>query len=222
MVQITQLKTKRLRLVPMALPELEQKVARMEAGELRQAYGQMLDGCREYPASWLWYTPWKIIRREDGVLLGDLCFKGPPVRGTVEWGYGLEEPFRGQGYMTEAARVLLDWAFGQKDVYAVEAETLAENAASQRVLTKLDFKPTGVTGEEGPRFRREKQAAKLSVVYLSVGMCFGISVGMSLGNMAIGMLFGMAIGFALGTAMDTTEKKHRQLVLSGRNQEETP
>lgn len=209
------LKTKRLLLRPMPLGELEQKVQSMAQGELRQAYQEMLDGCRNAPKDWLWYTPWSILLKSDGALIGDIGFKGPQKRGTVEWGYGLEEAYQGQGYMTEAARMLLDWAFSQPDVYAVEAETLCDNAASQRVLEKLDFKPTGAQGEGGPRFRREKQAAQLSVVYMMLGMCFGISIGTATENLSIGMVLGMATGFLLGTVMDSSEKKHRQQVVNG-------
>lgn len=209
------LKTKRLLLRPMPLGELEQKVQSMAQGELRQAYQEMLDGCRKAPKDWLWYTPWSILLKSDGALIGDIGFKGPQKRGTVEWGYGLEEAYQGQGYMTEAARMLLDWAFSQPDVYAVEAETLSNNAASQRVLEKLDFKPTEAQGEEGPRFRREKQAAQLSVVYMMLGMCFGISIGTAMENLSIGMVLGMAVGFLLGTVMDSSEKKHRQQVVNG-------
>ena len=114
-----------------------------------------------------------------------------------------------------SARVMLDWAFSQKDVYAVEAETLADNIASQRVLTKLDFKPTGTLGEEGPRFRREKQMAHMSVVYMMLGMCCGMSFGTALGNMSIGIVLGIAIGFLLGIVVDDHEKKHRQQVMDG-------
>lgn len=209
------LKTKRLILTPTPLAELERKVLTMDDGEDRQAYQQMLDGVKKWTQDWLWYTPWKISMKQDGAAIGDLCFKGAPQKGTVEWGYGLDEAYWGNGYMTEAARVMLDWAFCQKDVYAVEAETLADNIASQRVLTKLDFKPTGTLGEEGPRFRREKQMAHMSVVYMMLGMCCGMSLGVSAGNMSTGMVLGMAIGFMLGSAVDSTEKKHRHQVLTG-------
>lgn len=212
------LKTKRLLLRPMPMGELEQKIQSMAQGELRQAYQEMLEGCRNAPQDWLWYTPWKIILKSGESVIGDICFKGPQKRGTVEWGYGLEQPYQGMGYMTEAARMLLDWAFTQPDVYAVEAETLFDNAASQRVLEKLDFKPTGTQGEEGPRFRREKQAAQLSVVYMMLGMCCGVSFGTAMGNLSIGMVLGMAVGFLLGTAVDSFEKKHRQQVVSGKKE----
>ena len=136
----------------------------------------------------------------------------------MEWGYGLEQPYWGKGYMTEAARMLLDWAFSQPDVYAVEAETLSDNAASQGVLEKLDFKPTGTQGEEGPWFRREKQAAQLSVVYMMLGMSCGMALGASSDRMSVGMLLGMVVGFLLGTAVDSSEKKHRQQIVSGKKE----
>ena len=117
--------------------------------------------------------------------------------------------------MTEAARVMLDWAFSQKDVYGVEAETLSDNTASQRVLEKLDFQPMEIVGEEGPRFRREKHAAQMSMVYMMLGMCCGMSLGVSAGNMAIGMVLGIAVGFALGSVVDASEKKHRRQVTLG-------
>ena len=121
----------------------------------------------------------------------------------------------GPGYMTEAARVMLDWAFSQRDVYVVEGETLPDNAASQRVLEKLGFKPTGKMGEEGPRFRREKEAAKMSVVYMMLGMCCGMSLGVSAGNMSIGMVLGIGIGFMLGSIVDSREIKHRKQIMTG-------
>ena len=68
----------------MPIGELEQKVRSMADGELRQAYQEMLDGCRNAPQDWLWYTPWKLLLKSDGTLIGDICFKGPQKRGTVE------------------------------------------------------------------------------------------------------------------------------------------
>ena len=44
------------------------------------------------------------------------------------------------------------WALSQPGVIRVEAETDSNNIASQRVLEKAGFIPTGTIGEEGPRF----------------------------------------------------------------------
>ena len=73
----------------MEVEALERRVLRMEEGEMRQTYQEMLDGCRADPQNRLWYTPWIIQTKKEGVPIGDLCFEGPPVKGTVEWGYAL-------------------------------------------------------------------------------------------------------------------------------------
>lgn len=208
----TMMKTKRLRLVPMTLERLEEKVSRMEEPELKKAYGEMLEGCRQNPRAYLWYVPWEMLRKEDGKAIGDLCFKGAPRKGTVEIGYGIEQDYEGQGYTTEAVGAMLDWAFAQEGVYAVEAETEPENAVSRHILEKLRFLPAG-EGEEGPRFRREKPQVSWMAIYL----CFGVSIGMALGtlmhNLSAGMCGGMAMALCVGTAMDAAERKRRKAVL---------
>ena len=63
-----------------------------------------------------------------------------------------------RGYATEGVAALCRWALAQPGVTGIEAETAPDNAASQRVLEKLGFQPTGATGEEGPRFHLKKQS----------------------------------------------------------------
>lgn len=63
-------------------------------------------------------------------MLGDLCFKGPVKDHAVEIGYGISPEYGGNGYMTEAVQAMMQWAFRQKNVIFVEAETDSENKAS--------------------------------------------------------------------------------------------
>ena len=53
--------------------------------------------------------------------------------------------------------------------------------------------------------------------WMTVYMCFGISIGMALGslmgNISVGMCYGVAAGVLLGTAMDASEKKRRAEIL---------
>ena len=88
------------------------------------------------------------------------CFKGLPADGCPEIGYGILEPFWGRGYATEIVRAACLWALTRDDVNAVLAETAPDNAASQRVLAKIGFVPTGEMGEEGPRYRLETPFAE--------------------------------------------------------------
>lgn len=151
---MVKIETSRLFLEPMTLPELDACIVRTEASdpELSQAYREMRSGCLAKPEQYLWYAPWKFVLRDGGAQIGDVCFKGLPENGQPEIGYGLEPEYWGRGYATEGVRALCRWALAQSGIRAVEAETLADNAASIRVLEKLGFSRTGETGEEGPRF----------------------------------------------------------------------
>ncbi len=143
--------TDRLRIYPASDAQMEDLIAAEQDDELKKAYREMLEGCLSHPEQRDWYAMWS-IERKDGTRIGDLCFKGLDWRGVAEIGYGLLEPYQGRGYATEAVQAALAWAFQQPGVTAVEAETDAENIASQRVLAKCGFLPNGTMGEEGPRF----------------------------------------------------------------------
>lgn len=63
-------------------------------------------------------------------------------------GYCLNEAAWGRGYATEAAQVLLQWAFDTLDLNRVQAETDTRNLASARVLEKLGFVREGTLRED--------------------------------------------------------------------------
>lgn len=131
--------------------EMRALIAGESDEEMKKAYGEMLDGSIRYPQQRQWYAVW-FIRLKTGETIGDLCFKGLSEDGAVEIGYGLDPAFWGKGYATEAVSAMVSWAEKQPGVTVIEAETEPDNAASQRVLEKAGFRPTGKTGEEGPRF----------------------------------------------------------------------
>jgi RimJ/RimL family protein N-acetyltransferase len=63
---------------------------------------------------------------------------------TPEIGYWLGVPFWGKGYATEAARAVIDHAFGDLGYDTLLAGARVSNAASRRVLEKCGFQWTGV------------------------------------------------------------------------------
>jgi RimJ/RimL family protein N-acetyltransferase len=70
---------------------------------------------------------------------------GTVLRNSVpEIGYWLGVPFWGNGYATEAARALIDDAFGERFHPALQAGARISNPASRRVLEKCGFQWTGV------------------------------------------------------------------------------
>lgn len=202
-------KTKRLLLKPMTADALTARIDGETDAHLKEAYAQMRDGVIASPDHALWYTAWRMERREDGVSVGDLCFFGPPEDLTVTIGYGVEEAYRRQGYCKEALEALTKWAFGQAGVYYIRAKTEPDNEASAHLLEKAGFKRLdGIDGESV--WEKEKPPSS----YLTIMMCLGISVGMTFGltlfdNIGVGMCLGVAVGVAIGAALDAADKKAR-------------
>lgn len=93
---------------------------------------------------------WAIVRREDDALLGCISLMG--LRAGAESGelaYWIGKPYWGQGYMQEAARLVLAHAFEVLGLAWVEGYCLAHNPASARVMTGIGLQPLG------QRFPRE-------------------------------------------------------------------
>ena len=145
------IETKRLMIHSASQDEMLRFIEKQTDEILIKAYREMLQGCLEQPHEWDWYAIW-FIERKDGSHVGDLCFKGLQADGSVEIGYGITEECQGHGYATEAVDAVTAWALKQLGVCRVDAETEPENRASQRVLEKCGFVPSGIMGEEGPRF----------------------------------------------------------------------
>ena len=149
------IETNRLKIYAASKEQMEAFIAAQSAPVLKAAYTEMLDGCLAHPDQWEWYAIW-MIELKDGTHIGELCFKGLSDEGIAELGYGIAEGHQGCGYATEAVSALVDWAFKQPGVSCVTAETEESNIASQRVLKKSGFIPTGENGEEGALFVRKK------------------------------------------------------------------
>jgi RimJ/RimL family protein N-acetyltransferase len=78
----------------------------------------------------------------DDALIGS-C--GLDLRGDdPELGYWLGVPHWGCGFATEAARAVIDHAFGKLDLQALQSGARVTNPASRRVLEKCGFQWTGV------------------------------------------------------------------------------
>lgn len=149
MIKVT---TERMLIYPISNEEMEIKVKDETDSEMKQAYSEMLAGCREKPDQRVWYAVWIMQLKSSRQIVGDLCFKGLNDNGSVEIGYGIEKKYEGKGLMTEAVTAMAQWASNQLGVSQIEAEIEANNIASQRVLQKAGFLANGIIGKEGPRF----------------------------------------------------------------------
>jgi len=109
--------------------ELEEPVKKV----MRTSLKMVLENKKDY----LWSTSWEIVLKKENRIIGGLCFKGSPdEKGRVEIGYGMQDEYRCKGYMTEAVKELINWAFSFNNVTEVIAETEKDNLPSYRVLEK--------------------------------------------------------------------------------------
>jgi RimJ/RimL family protein N-acetyltransferase len=86
-------------------------------------------------------TNFVILR--DGDLVGNIGIDIGKVD-APEIGYWLGVPYWGQGYATEAARAVIDYAFEEFGPPELRAGARVVNPASRRVLEKCGFQWTGV------------------------------------------------------------------------------
>lgn len=89
-----------------------------------------------------------VVVRMYGVVAGSLGMKGPPRDGRVELGWGIERPFRRQGYAREGARAVLAYAFSHREVVEVVAEIDAANEPSIIVAEAIGLHRTDEAGSE--------------------------------------------------------------------------
>ncbi|MBN8602297.1 MAG: GNAT family N-acetyltransferase [Planctomycetes bacterium] len=107
-------------------------------------------------------TPWicgfDLVRVSDRISVGSCAFKSPPENGVVEIAYGIDDEHQRQGYATEAAIALAQFALQTDGVKTVCAHTKEDNFASIRVLEKAGFqgKGTVIDPEDGEVLRFEK------------------------------------------------------------------
>ncbi len=86
-----------------------------------------------------WAIPFNIVDRSRHMVVGGYRFKGQPVSGTVEIGYGVAPSCHRQGYATAAVRHAQAFASRAGTVREVLALVAPGNAASAKVLARSGF-----------------------------------------------------------------------------------
>jgi ribosomal-protein-alanine N-acetyltransferase len=150
--------TERLRLIPLTLDQLRNYLAdpgeverqlKLEVSRdiltdrLRRAIEMKVAKMeRADRAEHAWYTYWLIVVEEQHYGAGLAGYKGlPDEHGEIEIGYGIDGAYRNRGFMTEAVRGLIAWAFQDESCTAVIApDTKRWNKASNRVLEKAGMR----------------------------------------------------------------------------------
>lgn len=89
------------------------------------------------PAAWC--VPYLILPPARDLVLGGCRFKGAPVDGRVEIGYGVAASQRGRGVASAAVARMLEIAAASRLVREVVAHIRPDNVASSRVVERLRF-----------------------------------------------------------------------------------
>lgn len=145
------LETQRLKLVPFTLEMkkatlterarlaemLEVEVPDSWPGvDLLEALPFFIRSMEKDPAGLVWDGI--IIHKAEQIAIGGIGFHGgPDAEGRVEIGYNIIPAYEGQGYATEMARRVIQWAFQMPDIRVISAECLDDNIGSIRVLEKV-------------------------------------------------------------------------------------
>lgn len=80
-----------------------------------------------------------IENKETGTFMGTIGYtvtQATPVGKLVEAGYFLLPEYHGKGYMAEAFKEVIRFAFEDNDVYRISTGCLSENRASERTMQK--------------------------------------------------------------------------------------
>jgi nucleoside-diphosphate-sugar epimerase len=177
---MTLIQTGRLQLIPLTLEQLqnyitnptklEQKLGFAVSREivtdrLRRAIAMKVGKMeRVPPLEHEWYTYWLIVLKDQPFGAGLAGFKGlPDAQGQAEIGYGIDPICQNKGYMTEAVKALIEWAFQDARCRAVIApDTKKWNTASNHVLKKAGMQVYGETKDALDWRMDEEEQAKFS------------------------------------------------------------
>jgi ribosomal-protein-alanine N-acetyltransferase len=90
-----------------------------------------------------------VVSLDDDELVGQIgAFPGPAPAGDFEFGYGMNEGWWGRGIATRAVQDYLAVLDADPEIETVFARTAPDNVASQRVLAKNGFVPSGHSVED--------------------------------------------------------------------------
>jgi RimJ/RimL family protein N-acetyltransferase len=151
---IPTIETARLTLRPMAAGDFPTYAALMGSARARHMGGPF-----EQRAAWGLFchdvAGWSLFgmgalmadRRESGETVGQVGINNGPLFPESELGWMLYDGYEGQGYATEAAAALRDWAFDARGVATLVSYVDPGNGASIRVARRLG----GVPDASAPR-----------------------------------------------------------------------
>jgi len=91
-------------------------------------------------------TTWAIVHKATDRVIGSIGLEPDKIRTGImsrELGYSLAEEYWGEGIMTEAAKRVIAYAFGEMGLAVLMIRTSDSNSRSRRVIEKCGFEYEG-------------------------------------------------------------------------------
>ena len=101
---------------------------------LHEIKERLLTHPEEYPLA----VDHLIVIKDIKTVVGTIYFKSLPIEGKTEIGYGMSPQYEGNGYMSEALFLMLNYG-KSLGITTVFADTTKENVKSQNVLKRNGF-----------------------------------------------------------------------------------
>lgn len=92
-------------------------------------------------------STWAIREKETNKIIGSISLEKDRRRedvNSMEMGYSLAREYWGNGYMTEAAKAVMDYGFNKYGLVIMSICTSPANKRSQRIIEKCGFKYEGL------------------------------------------------------------------------------
>lgn len=90
------------------------------------------------------YYNWLITLKETKQIIGAIHFNVTLRNDSVMFSYAIDNRFTGNGYMTEALKIVKDFAFNKMEVHRFEGGCVVTNIASKRVMEKCGLIQEGI------------------------------------------------------------------------------
>lgn len=163
----------------------------------------------------VWEGDWTISivdEMKKQIPIGKATFAGVKEYGTVPVRVELDEEYRNKKYGTEAFKLLVDFAFGFRNIYEVKAESDVDNDKCRYALEKAGFVYRSKSGQTETLSIIKPKTVWLGL-YVYIGVICGLVIGIVIASSWAGLVIGVIIGMLLGGIMDTAAKKEREKVV---------
>ena len=153
------LTTERLKLVPIEMSDAvsaakhaNNKVISENTLAIPHPYTE--ESAKEWIESINWETDyvWAIKESGKNEMIGAIGLHSIKPEFKAELGYWLGEEFWGSGYMTEAARSVVEYARTEMNLIRLDTGVFTHNEGSRRVLQKVGFENEGLRKKFQKRF----------------------------------------------------------------------